>query len=117
MSAPTSQPEWFDEFIAIKEDLKAVNEKLNGDGLMSRYEGAARTSLKNKIDLITSSLWSTTSGQTSTYERAYDEAAAGFEKILTALSDLDKKISKLEDALEKGGAPYTPGRFPTWKKN
>jgi photosystem II stability/assembly factor-like uncharacterized protein len=117
LSAPVSQPEWFDEFNAIKEDLKAVNEQLNGDGLLSRYEGAARTSLKNKIDLITSSLWSTTSGQTSTYERAYDEAAVGFEEILTALSALESKISKLEDSLEKGEAPYTPGRFPTWKKN
>lgn len=117
LSVPSMQDTWFKDFLEIKENLKKINIELNGDPLISNYEGAARTSLKNKIDLITSSLWSTTSGQTSTYERAYSEAEGGFDKILTSLKALDEKINQLEKSLEKSGAPYTPGRFPVWQKD
>jgi hypothetical protein len=117
LSVPSMQEKWFKDFLEIKEDLKKINIELNGDPLISRYEGAARTSLKNKIDLITGSLWSTTSGQTSTFERAYSEAEAEFEQTLKSLKALDGKINQLEMSLEKAGAPYTPGRFSVWQKN
>ncbi len=116
LSVPSMQASWFEDFQEIKDLIKKVNTEMNGDPLISRYEGAARTSLKNKIDLITYALWSTTSGQTSTFERAYEEAEGGFDKILASLKILDDKISALEDSLESSGAPYTPGRFPAWKK-
>lgn len=116
MSVPAMQESWYTDYYAIKDGLKEVNKKLNGDPLLSRYEGADRTSLKNKIDLITSALWTTTSGQTATFERAYTEASGGFEQILSTLKEINGKISTLEKSLEDAGAPYTPGRFPVWKK-
>lgn len=116
LSVPFMEAQWFADFSKIKMQLKSVNEQLNGDPLRSRYEGQSRTSLKEKVELITTSLWTTTSGQTTTFERAYEEASDGFEGILSALSAIDEKIAQLEKALEKAGAPYTPGRFPVWEK-
>lgn len=106
----------FKELSAIKKQLKKVNELINGDGLLARYEGASRKSLKGKIDLITYNLWSTTSLQTSTYQRAYDEAIADFDPVITELKKAENMIKDLEDSLKKAGAPYIPGAFPEWDK-
>jgi len=83
--------------------------------LLVMDEGQARMSLKGKTDLIVSSLWSTTSGSTGTFERAYREANDAFGEVLADLEQADASIRKLEAELEAAGAPYTPGRMPVWE--
>jgi hypothetical protein len=71
--------------------------------------------LKGRTDLIISALWSTTSGSTGTFERAFEEANDGFGEALAALKRADARVRRLEDELEESGAPYTPGRMPVWE--
>ena len=47
---------------------------------------------------------------------AYDIAAEEFEPILADLKDIIKDIQKMEKKLEAYGAPYTPGRIPSWER-
>jgi photosystem II stability/assembly factor-like uncharacterized protein len=115
INTPGFNKTWFKDISAIKKQLRKVNRLINGDRLLSRYEGASRQSLKGKIDLVTSSLWSTTSLQTSTYQRAYDEAFADFDPVITELKKAEDMVKKLEDSLIKAGSPYIPGSFPIWK--
>ncbi|MDV7401797.1 hypothetical protein RZS08_60820, partial [Arthrospira platensis SPKY1] len=82
LSVPDMKAEWFKELSAIKAQLKQVNEALNGDPILVRYEAQGRTSLKDKVNLMTQALWSTTSGPTGTFERAYKEAYDGFAPIM-----------------------------------
>jgi len=103
------------ELSSIKARLKALNEELNGDELLPRYEGQARMSLKGRTDLIVESLWGTTSGPTGTYQRAYEEARASFGKVLAELRTVHEQTQAFEDRLEREGAPYTPGRMPVWE--
>lgn len=116
LSVPSMQSKWFKDYSQIKAQLNKISQQLNGDPLRAQYEGQARNSLKNKIDIITQSLWATTSGQTGNFERAYEKANGGFAKILSLLSAVDEKIKILERSLEEAGAPYTPGRFPVWQR-
>lgn len=116
LAVPAMEAQWIAAFSTVSKGLKALNEQLNGDPLRAKYEGQARTSLKGKAELITANLWTTTSGQTATFERAYEEAANGLKDILSALAVIDEAISQLEKALEAAGAPYTPGRMPVWEK-
>ncbi|MCF8237741.1 MAG: glycosyl hydrolase [Saprospiraceae bacterium] len=116
MSVPVLRPEWMTDLQAIKLRLEDINEDLNGDGLLVRYEGQSRTSLKGKVDLIIYSLWSTTSATTGTFERAYADANNDFEAVLADIREVDTWIKSLEQMLEQAGAPYTPGRFPEWQK-
>jgi hypothetical protein len=102
------------ELSAIRTQLREVNEKLNGDRLLVMEEGQARMSLKGRTDLIISALWSTTSGSTGTFERAYQEARDRFGEVLVSLRQADARVRSLEDELEEAGAPYTPGRLPVW---
>jgi hypothetical protein len=107
----------FESIINIEMDLKEINKKLNGDNLRRRYEGAVPSSVKDRINLITGALWSTTAAPTTTFIKSYDDAAGKFDEILNSLKIIDDDIKQVEDELEKSGAPYTPGRIPEWKRN
>jgi dGTP triphosphohydrolase len=106
-----------EKIINIELELKELNKKLNGDNLRTRYEGARPSSVKDRINLITGALWSTTAAPTNTFTKSYDDAAGKFDEILVSLKSIDDDIKQVEDELEKSGAPYTPGRFPEWRKN
>jgi hypothetical protein len=116
MSVPALDGERLAELSAIRARLKEISQELTGDEILPRYEGQARMSLKGRTDLIIESLWSTTSGSTGTFERAYEEAHATFGKVLAELRQAHERTMALEDALERAGAPYTPGRMPVWEE-
>ncbi len=108
--------ETYNTVIKIEKELDDFNRKLNGDPLRARYEGGSPTSVKDRIDLVTGALWSTTSAPTDTYVKSYDAAASQFDGLLSQLKSIDGQVKTLESVLEKYGAPYTPGRFPEWRK-
>lgn len=107
----------YNNVLNLESDLRELNRKLNGDQLRARYEGGAPTSVKGRVDLITGALWSTTAAPTNTFIKSYDEGANKLNEILNDLKSIDYNIKQIETELEKSGAPYTPGRFPEWKKN
>ncbi len=115
MAAPRFDASGLSELSALKAKLKKINETLNGDDVLPKFEGQARMSLKGRTDLIVGSLWSTTSAPTGTYQRAYDEAKASFGQVLADLRDVQQRMKAFEDRLEQAGAPYTPGRMPAWE--
>jgi hypothetical protein len=47
------------------------------------------------------------------YEIAGDEFTGVLAKLRTLL---EVDLMKLQDAMERAGAPWTPGRVPTWSK-
>jgi hypothetical protein len=116
LDAPDAPATLHLRILEIEQALDELNKTINGDNLRSKFEGASPTSLKDRVDLITGSLWSTTAKPTSTFVRAYDEAAANFADVLEKLKGIGLQIREVEDQLEKSGAPYTPGRFPVWRR-
>ncbi len=116
LSVASAPAAWRAELAGLETQLQNLDEQLNGDELLATFEGQSRLSLKGRTDLIVSSLWTTTSGPTGTYERAYQEAKAGFGVVLAALRQVDARVHALEAELEAAGAPYTPGRLPVWQE-
>ena len=106
----------YNKILDIESNLRDLNIKLNGDQIRSRYEGAVPTSVKQRVELITGALWATTAAPTTTFKKSYDVAASKVNEILNDLKLVEGKIKTVEDTLEKYGAPYTPGRFPEWRK-
>ncbi len=107
----------YNKILTAELNLKELNRQLNGDGLRRRYEGASPSSIKDRVDLITGALWNTTAAPTTTFTKSYDDAANKFDEVLVFLKSLDDEIKQIEQILEEHGAPYTPGRFPEWRKN
>ena len=106
----------YNSIVSIKKELDELNEELNGDRLKADYEGSSPTSVKERVDLITGALWTTTAAPTTTFKKSYDAAANKFGDLLTKLKSIDSEIKSVESKLEKYGAPYTPGRFPEWNE-
>jgi len=109
--------ETYQTILKLELDLKSLNQKINGDNLRTRYEGATPTSVKERVELITGALWSTTAAPTTTFIKSYEAAAEKFDAIKNSTKAIDEYIKHVEDTLEKYNAPYTPGRMPDWKKN
>ncbi len=101
----------------IDKRLIAINTQLNGDRTLSRREFETLPSLNGRINNITSGLWATTSAPTQTQYRSYELAAKQFTPLLNELNAIGEEVRKIEDQLEKAGAPYTPGRKPVWRGN
>jgi hypothetical protein len=101
----------------IESDMRAIGKILHGDYTKSYYEGASPTALRDRIDLITYSLWATTAAPTTTYIKSYDYAAARYDEMLASILDVETKMNAVEEELEKYGAQATPGRIPVWQKD
>jgi len=106
----------YQKITATEQNLRDLNTSLNGDKIIRRFKGASPTSLIDRLELITYSLWNTTAEPTNTLIKSYDFAAERFDGILSTLKSIDGEIKMIEETLEKHGAPFTPGRFPEWRK-
>lgn len=113
--AANAPAETYNRILSVELKLKELNRKFNGDNLKANYEGAAPTSVKERVDLITSSLWSTTAAPTTTFIKSYEDAANKFGEILNSLQSVADEVEQIEKILKDSGAAYTPGRFPNLK--
>jgi photosystem II stability/assembly factor-like uncharacterized protein len=101
----------------VEKRLIAVNVLLNGDNSLSKREFETAPSLSGRINNIIGGLWSTTSAPSTTYLQSYEVAAKDFAPVLNEIKAIGEELRKLDELLEKSGAPYTPGRIPVWKGN
>jgi photosystem II stability/assembly factor-like uncharacterized protein len=90
---------------------------LRGDRVMARRNEPTSMSTVERVEAIVGTQWSATVAPTGTSRQAYAIAADAFEKQLATLKGLvESDLRGLEAAMEKAGAPWTPGRVPTWTK-
>jgi hypothetical protein len=69
------------------------------------------------VAAIVDDQWLSSSAPTLTQERSYEIAAAEFAAILEELRGLDRyERQEVFPALERAGAPWTPGRIPDWRR-
>jgi chromosome segregation ATPase len=101
----------YTKILAAELNLEDLNRQLNGDQLRGKYQGAVPTSLKQRIDIITSGLWSTTLAPTETFNQNFEAAKKKFNELSGSLKSLGEEIKQIESILDKYGAPYTPGRM------
>ncbi len=114
---PAADPTWIEETLNLMNKLKDLQIKLKGDPILRKYNEPAPMSIVERVENVISGHWTTTTAPTNTHIKAYEIAAEEFEKVLNELYNLvEIDLKKLEEKAEIVGAPYTPGRFPKWKK-
>ena len=100
----------------IEEDLEDVLVKLRGDKTLKKRWQPKPPSIVERVDLVVRGLWSTTSAPTGTQRDGYAHAAEAFAVELERLRELmEERLERLEATLEAAGAPWTPGRVPSWE--
>ncbi|MCZ6899273.1 MAG: glycosyl hydrolase, partial [Bacteroidetes bacterium] len=101
----------------LKQDLKSLNRDINGDRTLSTRNFEIPPSLKGRVDRIIGGLWRSTSAPTATQREQYELAGEMLGEVLVKLTQLDTRFNTLEQQLESLGAPWTPGRIPSWSEN
>jgi hypothetical protein len=114
---PAANPKLGAEARRLERELDTLLIGLRGDRVMARRNVPTPMSTAERVSAIVGSHWSATVAPTGTNREAYATAAGEFEKQLATLRTLvETDLRALEGAMEKAGAPWTPGRVPTWTK-
>jgi len=114
---PEANPEWAIEAKNIESSLKGINETLSGDRVKSKYMYPAKVSIRSRLRNASSSGSASCTEPTKTHIRSYEIAADEFPDLLSKLRNIiEVDLKRLEKKLEDARIPWTPGRFPEWKK-
>jgi len=103
------------ELQQIQQTMHQLEMELNGDGSLSRREFEVAPGIMGRVRKSVSSLYYISGAPTETWKGQYTAASKQLSSWLDAVRILDERIKAVEDRMEKGKAPYTPGRFPSWK--
>jgi photosystem II stability/assembly factor-like uncharacterized protein len=103
------------QFISIEKRLDAAGTAINGDRTKSGREFETVPSINQRLGRITGALWSSTSADPAAYQDDYDLVEKKFRPVYQEVKSIGEEIQKLEAALDKLKAPYTPGRLPEFK--
>jgi photosystem II stability/assembly factor-like uncharacterized protein len=102
---------------ALETEVSGIQIRLFGDRTFRRIDRDAEPGLSSRISSIIYEQRRSTSVPTQTQRDAYQIVADDFGPILQKLKKLvEEDVKRIEKMLDEIGAPYTPGRFPNWKK-
>ena len=117
MDTPGADPALAEEARRLENRLKDLLITLSGDPVPSRYSEPSAPGIDSRVFNIVYGHWASTSAPTATHQRDYDIAAEEFAELLPKLRTLvETDLRRIENELEKAGAPWTPGRFPEWER-
>jgi photosystem II stability/assembly factor-like uncharacterized protein len=103
------------DIISLEQRLNQVGIKLNGDVTLTRREFEAPTSISNRIGNMMEGVITTTEAPTNIAKNSYTVSAQQFAPLLAETKAVGEEVKRIENLLEKSGAPYTPGRIPDWR--
>ena len=113
---PALEPTLLARLEDLRMRLNRINTELSGDRTLRKREDPSPLSLRERVREVMSNQLSTTSPPTETQRVAYLQAGKAFADVLKELRTLMlEDLVAVEQQLEAAGAPWTPGRFPTWE--
>ncbi|MEZ4988666.1 MAG: glycosyl hydrolase, partial [Saprospiraceae bacterium] len=100
----------------LQQELNQLGIRMNGDYSLARREFETPPTIGDRIGRCEYGMWDVTSEPTQVYQDAYRLAADEFGDVLATLKRIAEEIGALEKQLEMNDAPFTPGRWPEWKR-
>jgi hypothetical protein len=112
---PGAGPELLERVRELETRLKDLRVRLSGDSTISRRNEPTPPSVARRVGRIVYGQWTSTSAPTDTNRDAYRYAAELFKPLLSDFRQLiEIDLRDLEAKMEAAGAPWTPGRVPSW---
>ena len=111
-----SRVEWISEpdqgpADALNKALDELRQQLIYDPARSQLDEPAEPTVRVRIGRIAFGHWGTRQAPTETQRRSLEIGREGLDTLVKELTDLiENGLAGLEVALEKAGAPWTPGR-------
>lgn len=99
----------------LAQQLDSVRTVMQGDNLPSRLQQPTSPGLVARLNEVVNGHWGTQNAPTQTQRRQYEIVARDFPPLLARLTVLvNTDLRTLEERAERAGAPWTPGRIPSW---
>jgi len=112
---PSLSPKLQDEATALDRRTNEIIRALSGDSEARRRNMHTPPSINDRVGYAVGAQRMSTARPTQTQVAQYDAAAQDFEAVLAQLRQLvEGDLARLEKQLEAAGAPWTPGRIPSW---
>ncbi len=116
VDTPNGKAEWMSRLEDTETALESLKSELEGDETVSSRSEPTPPSITGRVERAVSQGWTSSSAPTATQKRGYEIAAEAFAPVLAGLRDLiEKDLGALELEMEAAGAPWTPGRIPSWQ--
>ena len=112
---PAADPAIEKDARSLEARLRDILLALEGDKVMAARQEPTAPGITDRIDAIIGTQWSSVSAPTQTSRDGYAIAAEEFGPVLEKLRQADKDLASLGSRMEAAGAPWTPGRVPTWR--
>ncbi len=107
----------FKQADSIEVKNEEIIRQLTGDKSLISRNINVPPSIVDRVQSIIGDEWQSSSSPTKTDKDNYENASELFSKLLPNLRSLiEIDLNSLQNKLESSGAPWTPGRFPDWKK-
>ena len=117
IATPAAGTDLLNRLDFIETELLDLQVVLDGDDTVARRNEPTTPSLRGRVSRVVHGLNETTCAPTQTQRTNLAVAAKQFAPLLAELTELSEvKLTGIEDELEGLGAPYTPGRVPSWQK-
>jgi len=114
-ATPRADRAWKDDLDALGTRLRALKRRLNGDDVVAGHNEPTALGIRQRVQTVIYGNWESSSGPTQTHRHSYAIAAGLFGPWLEQLEQLVRHdLPALEQRMDAAGAPWTPGRFPTW---
>ena len=99
----------------LQSRLRDIMRAMRGDAALRRRQENTPAAINDRINQIEDEERFSISRPTQTHIDSYNVSAQQFGEQLSKLRQLvDVDLKKLEDDMEKAGAPWTPGHVPEW---
>ena len=115
LETPDADVSMIEQARDLQERLDDLKVQLEGDEVIASYNEPTPPSISDRIQRAIYGSWGSTSAPTATQRKAVELADEAFRGVLAKLRTLvEVDLAGLESRLEELGAPWTPGRLPTW---
>ena len=114
---PDAPNSLMDNALKIKKETEDILQHLFQDKSLAERNEPVPPTVYDRLNELAWGMWSTTSAPTTTQQNVYKAASEEFEPLLSRIKNLlEVDVKNLELDMEKYGAPWTPGRVPSWNK-
>lgn len=115
VDTPSADPALLAELDALDKRLSDIQISLRGDQTRASREEPTPPSINERVMTVVGDQWYVTSAPTKTQHEQFGFASDEFKAALDLLRKLTDDLQALEGKFEQAGAPWTPGRLPTWE--
>ena len=110
LETPKAAPKLFGDLNQLEQTLAELRKEMYGDPARRRMNESTSPTFQSRLWNVIGGHWATRQNPTETQKRNIEIAENEFGKFRMKVSTYFNRLEAYESALEKAGAPYTPGR-------